>query len=105
MIRDKAFNIAKDAKNGRCQGDIKRYLASLIYKYFDEKFPDGVATRARWETIATRDKSATENKKMWNQQLVEELNKSIIRKLKKRKVYSSFEDYLGYWSSRDATNK
>ena len=47
MIRDKAFNIAKDAKNGRCQGDIKRYLASLIYKYFDEKFPDGVATRAR----------------------------------------------------------
>ena len=96
MIRDKAFNITKDAKNGRCQGDIKRYLASLIYKYFDEKFPDGVATRARSETIATWDKSATENKKMSNQQLVEELNKSIIRKFKKRKVYSSFEDYLGY---------
>ena len=95
MIRDKASNIAKDAKNGRCQGDIKRYLASLIYKDFDEKFPDGVATRARSETIATRDKSATENKKISNQQLVEELNKSIIRKFKKRKVYSSFEDYLG----------
>ena len=87
MIRGKAFNIAKDAKNGRCQGDIKKYLASLIYKYFDGKFPDEVATRARSETISTRDKSATENKKMSNQQLVEELNKSIIRKFKKSFIW------------------
>ena len=31
---------------------------------------------------------------MSNEQLVEELHKQIIRKLKKRKVYSSFKDNI-----------
>ena len=39
VLRDKAFNIAKDAKYDRCQ----RGLASMIYNFFDKK-SNGVAS-------------------------------------------------------------
>ena len=44
ILRDKAFNIAKNPKYDGYQ----RGLASVVYKFFDEK---SSATRARSETL------------------------------------------------------
>ena len=60
IIRDKAFNIAKNPKYGGCQ----RRLASMVYKFFDEKTSGG--------TVKNEDIS--------NKELAEELYKPIIRK-------------------------
>ena len=60
LLRDKAFNIAKDPKYDGYQ----RRLASVVYKFFDKK------------TAASGVKSIPQN-----EQLAEELHKSIIRKL------------------------
>ena len=50
----------------------------MVYKFFDEKSKgSGVATKS-----------------MSNQQLANELHKPIIRKFKRRKVYSSFKDNI-----------
>ena len=72
VLRDKAFNIASDPKYDGYQ----RSLASMVYKFFDKK-PGG--------TCITNEP---------NYQLEEELHKPIIRKFKKRKVYSSFRDNI-----------
>ena len=45
-------------------------------------------------TQATRNKFAVKNENMSNKELAEELHKPIIRKLKKRKVHSSFIDNI-----------
>ena len=68
---DKAFNIAK---NPRYDGS-KRGITSNIYKCFNKKSKD----------------SGINNKIKQNEQLPEELHKTIIRKCLKRKVYSSFK--------------
>ena len=84
VLRDKAFNIAKDPKYDGYQ----RGLASMVYKSFDKK------------TASLTDKSAASSgiKSMpQNEQLAEELHKSIIRKFIKRKVYSAFKDNI--WSA------
>ena len=73
ILRDKAFNIAKDPKYDGYQ----RRLASMVYKFFDKK--------AAGRGI----KSMQQNEK-----LAEELHKPIIRKFKKRKVYSAFKDNI-----------
>ena len=72
VLRDKAFNIAKNPKHDGYQRD----LASMVYKFFDKKSSDSGI------------------KSMLNQQLANELHKPIIRKFQKRKVYSSFEDNI-----------
>ena len=72
VLRDKAFNIAKNPKHDGYQRD----LASMVYKFFDKKSSDSGI------------------KSMPNQQLANELHKPIIRKFQKRKVYSSFEDNI-----------
>ena len=73
VLRDKAFNIAKDSKYDEYQ----RGLASMVYKYFDKKNKDdGVKFMPQ------------------NKQLAKELDKKIIRKFKKRKVHSAFKDYV-----------
>ena len=73
VLRDKAFKIASDPKYDRYQ----RGLASMVYKFFDKKSSgSGVATEP-------------------NYQLANELHRQIIRKFKRRKVYSSFRDDLG----------
>ena len=72
VLRDKAFNIAKSPKYDEYQ----RGLASMVYKFFDKKT------------------SGSGIKSMPNQQLADELHKPIIRKFKKRKVYSSFRDNI-----------
>ena len=67
VLRDKAFNIAKDLK---CDG-YQRGLASMVYKFFDKN------------TAGSGIKSMPQN-----EQLAEELHKPIIRKFEKIKVYS-----------------
>ena len=73
FLRHKAFNIAKDPKYDGYQ----RGLASMVYKFFDKKNAvSGVKSMPQ------------------NEQLAEELHKPIIRKFKKRKVYSAFKDNI-----------
>ena len=72
VLRDKAFNIAKNPK----YDDNQRGLASMVYTFFDKKSSG----------------SSVESKIMSNKQLAEELPKPIIGKFEKRKVYSSFKD-------------
>ena len=76
ILRDKAFNIAKNPKYDGYQ----RGLASMLYKCFDKKSVDsGVNMHANNERSLD---------------LAEELHKPIIRKLKKRTVYSGFKDNI-----------
>ena len=71
VLRDKAFKIASDSKYDGYQ----RGLASMVYKFFDKTSSgSGITTNE------------------FNYQLANELHKPIIKKLKKRKVYSSFKD-------------
>ena len=77
VLRDKAFNIAKNPKYDGYQ----RGLASMVYKFFDKKTKDSGVTLA--------------NKSMpQNEQLAEELHQPIIRKFNKRKLYSAFKDNI-----------
>ena len=64
--------------------DIKRGLASMVYKFFDKK------------SASLADKSAPcwAIKSMQSLKLENELHKPIIRKFEKRKVYSSFKDNI-----------
>ena len=68
VLRDQAFKITSGPKYDGCQ----RGLASMVYKFFDKK--------CCGSTIANEP----------NYQLANELHQPIIRKFKKRKVYSSF---------------
>ena len=77
ILRDKAYNIAKNPKYDGYQ----RGLASMLYKFFDKK------TKGSGVTLAN--KSIPQN-----EQLVEELHKPIIRKFRKREVYSAFKDNI-----------
>ena len=52
----------------------------MVYKFFDKKSKG----------------AAVKNERKENEQLANELHKPIIRKFKKRKVYSSFKDDI--WS-------
>ena len=81
VLKDKAFNIAKNLKYDGYQ----RGLASMVYKFFDKK------TKGSGVTLAN--KSAIKSMPQ-NEQLAEERPKSIIRKFKKRKVYSAFKDNI-----------
>ena len=73
ILMPKAFNIAEDPKyNGYQRG-----LASMVYKFFDKKAA-GMGVKSMPQ----------------NEQLAEELHKSIIREFKKRKVYSLFKDII-----------
>ena len=74
ILRDKAFNIAKNPKYDGYQ----RELASMVYTFFDKKSTG----------------SGVNIPSEFNEQLAEELHKPIIRKLKKRKVYSGFKDNI-----------
>ena len=72
VLRDKAFKIASDPKYDGYQ----RGLASMVYKFFDKKSSgSGVDAEP-------------------NYQLANELHRQIIRKFKRRKVYSSFRDNI-----------
>ena len=73
VLRNKAFKIVSDQKYDGYQ----RGLASMVYTFFDKKSQEsGLAINNE------------------NIQLADELHKPIIRKFKKRKVYSSFIDNI-----------
>ena len=75
VLKDKAFKTANNPEYDRYQ----RGLASMVYNFFYKKFKgSGIVTNEP------------------NYQLANELNKPIIRKFKKRKIYSSFRDNI--WS-------
>ena len=74
VLRDKAFNIAKNLKYDGYQ----RGLASVVYKFFDKKCKGG----------------GVNIKVMHNEQLTKELHKPIVRKFKKRTVYSGVKDNI-----------
>ena len=82
VLRDKAFNIAKNAKYDRYQ----RGLASMVYKIFDKK------TKDRGSGVRLANKSAIKSIPQ-NEQLADELHRPIIKKFKKRKVYSAYKNY------------
>ena len=78
VLRDKVFKIASDPKYDGYQ----RGLASMVYKFFDEK-------------SASRNKSRRSGVYAEpNYQLASELHKQASRKFKRRKVYSSFRDNI-----------
>ena len=74
VLRDKAYKIA----NNLGHYGYERSLAAMVYRFFDKK--------AKGNSIKNETKE--------NQQLANELHKPIIRKFKKRKVYSSFQDNI-----------
>ena len=74
ILKNRAFNIAKDPKDDGYQ----RGLASMVYKFFDKK--SGVVKI---------------NLTPQTQQLAEELHKSIIRKFEKRKVHAALKIIFG----------
>ena len=93
---DKAFNIAKNPKYGGCQ----RGLASMVYKFFDKKSGDGGIVNDNNKKKNNNNNNNNDNKQNRRPlalavlQLAEELHEPIIRKFKKRKVYSGFKDNI-----------
>ena len=74
ILRNRAFNIAKDPKYDGYQ----RGLASMVYKFFDKKSAgSGVNTTPQ------------------DQQLAEELHKPIIRKFEKKKYMEHLKIIFG----------
>ena len=74
VLRDKAFNIAKNPKYDWYQ----RGLATMAYKCFVKKNSSGTV----------------KNKNISNKELIEELNWPIIRKFNERKIHSPFIDNI-----------
>ena len=74
VLRDKAFNIAKNPNYDGYQ----RGIASMVYNFFDKK-STGSGVNIPLE---------------FNEQLAKELQKPIIINLKKRTVYSRFKDNI-----------
>ena len=74
VLRDKAFNIAKNPKYDGYQ----RGLVSVVYKFFDKK--------SKGSAVSIEVKP--------REQLAEELHKLIIRKFKKISIYSGFKDNI-----------
>ena len=73
VLRDKAFKIASDPK----YEDHQRGLASMVYKFFDEKASGSGVTIGL------------------NYQLANELDRQIIRKFKRRKFLYPLETIIG----------
>ena len=74
VLGDKAFGITGNP----IYDGYQRGLASMAYKFFYKNSAGSVI----------------KNEITQNQQLAEELHKTVIRKFKKRKVYSSFKDNI-----------
>ena len=85
ILKNKAFDIAKDPKYDGYQ----RGLASMVYKFFGSKVasPDKKSEGSGAKHVNTKLIPQ-------NEQLADELHKPIIRKFKKRKVYSAFKDNI-----------
>ena len=77
VLRDKAFNIAKNPKYDAYQ----KGLASMVYKFFDKKTS---GSGVKNENISGQHSSD------FLRQSAKELHKLIIRKFGKQKIHSSF---------------
>ena len=77
VLRDKAFNIAKNPKYDGYQ----RGLASMVYKFFDKKSKGGGVANNKVKQNRRPLELAT-------LKLAEESHKPIIKNFKKRTVYS-----------------
>ena len=78
ILRNRAFNIAKDPKYDGYQ----RGLASMVYKFLEKKSQESGARHVNTKLAPP------------NQQLAEELHKPIIRKFEKRKVHAAYKDNI-----------
>ena len=78
VLKNKAFKIASDPNYDGYQEE----LASVVYNFFDKK--SASLNKSSGSGIVNEP----------NYQLANELHKPIIRKLKKRKVYSPFRDNI-----------
>ena len=85
ILRDKAFNIAKNSKYDSYQ----RGLASMVYKRFDKNTSG----------------SGIKNENMSDQQLPEELHKQIIRIREKKSTLNFYRQHLECWSCWYTINK
>ena len=74
VLRTKAFNIAKNPKSDGYQIS----LASMVYTFSDKK-----------SSSSSIDCGVNQSK-----QLAETLHKTIVKKTKRRRVYSSFKDNI-----------
>ena len=74
VLKGKVLAIASNPK----YDGYHRVLASMVYKFFNKKSKE----------------SSIKNEIKENQQLANELHKPIIRRFRKRKVYSSFKDNI-----------
>ena len=72
------YRAYKIARNRNYHG-YQTALASRVYRFFDKKTGSGISV---------------------NEQLAEELHKSVIKKLKRRKVYARFKDNI--WAADSA---
>ena len=79
ILRDKAFNIAKDTKYDGYQ----RGLASMVYNFFDKNSAGSGAKHVNNTKLASQ-----------NQKLAAGLYKPIIKKIGKRKVHAAFKDNI-----------
>ena len=87
VLKDKVFKTASGPKyDGYLRG-----LASMVYKFFDKK------SEGSGIVASLASKSANEP----NYQLANEFHKPIIRKLKKRKLYSYFRGNIWGVSQRN----
>ena len=78
FLKDKAYDIASNPEYDGYQ----RGLASMVYKFFDKK-----STGSGFKKL----KNTTKPSSLI---LADELHKPVIRKFKKRKVYSQFKDNI-----------
>ena len=83
ILKNKAFNIAKDPKYDGYQ----RGLASMVYKFFDKK-------SASLTDKSTEGSGVNTKLTPQNQQLAEELHKPIIKKFKEIKIHAVFKDNI-----------
>ena len=81
VLRDKTFNIAKNSKYDGYQ----RGLASMVYNFFDKK--------TKGSGFKFANKSAIKSIPQ-DEQLAEQLHKPLIRKFKRRGVYSASKDNI-----------
>ena len=81
ILKDRALKLLRNSyerqsheivRHHKCDG-YQRALASMAYKFFSKKTGSGVSA---------------------NEQLAEELHKTVIKKFKRRKVYARFKDNI-----------
>ena len=93
ILRDKAFNIAQYPKYDGYQ----RSLASMVNKFLDKKSAGSAIVNNNNNNNNNSNNNIKQNRRpldLATLQLTEELHKPIIRKFKKRKVYSGFKDNI-----------